>query len=580
MSHVVRTSIIIGGTRLQDTQFTGVFLRQTIGWHHNFEIRLRQDASKGVLPKKAKDWIGKPIQIGIDLKPDEKLALSPIPDVFKGIVTSVGLARRSGAAELVVKGQSPTLAADDGAHCRSFSEKTLQEIVDEVIKDYKDAFPEEPTVAPKAFTKSIPYTVQYKESNFAFLARMANRYGEWFYYDGLELFFGKPSGGSPIKLDFNEKSLIDFDISVRAIPAKFEMRGYDYVKHETLQEEATQSAPTSALGKDVMDISTGQIYPQKTSTAVNVDLDKDVLKNLAQRMEQVLADEIVVLTGSSRNPKLKVGIQIEVSDQEIGENYGTYVITNLSHDIMQGGAYTNHFEAIPVEVATPPLSTLPDPPFCETQLAKVTDVDDEKSLGRIRVKFLWQEGSEEKTPWIRVASPYTGKDKGFYIIPEVDDQVLVAFENNHPDKPYVLAGMYNGEAKPEWFDPKNKFKGFKSKEKNELKFDDKEKSITISAPNSITLSAGKEVTIKTGGKGNSSITVDAGQGTITVIAKTIKIGEKGKTTTINASADSTISIDSTTTATLKGQSTEVKGTTVDVNGSGAVTVKGATVKLN
>lgn len=588
MSHVVRTSIIIDGSRLQDAQFTSVYLQQSIGWHHSFEIRLRQDAIKGALAEKAKEWIGKNVQLGFDIKPDNDLAFSPIPDVFKGIITSVGLARSRGTAELVIKGQSPTLAADDGPHSRSFTEKSLQEIVDEVLKDYKGAFPEAPSVEPKVFTASIPYTVQYKESNFAFVVRLANRYGEWCYYDGLKFFFGKPEDEDVIPLNFSEKSLIDFDLSVRALPAKFELRGYDYVKHEELQQEAAQAASSSSLGEDVLGISTNDLFPQTTSTAVSMAMDKEGLKNLAERMEQVRMDEMMVLSGSSRNPKLRVGARVEVMDKELGENYGVYVITNLSHDIMQGGAYTNHFEAIPEEVATPPLSTIPDPPFCEAQLAKVTAVDDEKSLGRVKVKFLWQEGSSETSPWIRVASPYTGKDKGFYIIPEIEDQVLVAFENNHPDKPYVLTGMYNGDAKPEWFDGKNKVKGFKSEGKNEWKFDDKEESISLNAPQSINLLAGKEISIKTKGEAGSSITLDTGDGTVTIKAKTIKLEAtntldmnsdsnatlNGKSSMTVKSASGTVSVEASATNTVKGQTVNVG------DGSGPVNVKGATVKLN
>ena len=593
MAHVVRTSVIIDGSRLKDTQFTHISLSQPIGWHHSFEIRLRQDVNKGVLADKAKDWIGKTISIAFAYRGDESLMLAPLPDVFKGIITSIGLARTHGTAELVVRGKSPTIVLDDGPHTRSFTEKGLQELIDEVLKKYKGAFPSSPKVKPKNFSKSLPYTVQYRESNYAFLARLANRYGEWQYYDGQNFYFGKPSGGDTIKLDFSENSLIDFDISLRAVPAKFEVKAYDYSKHEHLSISSSQKAATSDIGKKVMSIATSKIFQNTPSTIVNVNLDKGELKNLVERTEQVLTDEMVVLNGSSRNPGLQLGCKVEIGDKIVGEKYGTFVITNLNHEISQGGGYMNYFEAIPEEVETPPLTTLPEPPSCEMQLAKVTDTDDEKGLGRVKVKFAWQEGSSEKSPWLRVASPYTGKDKGFYIIPEVDDQVLVAFENNHPDKPYVLTGMYNGEAKPEWFEPKNRFKGFKSKAKNQWKFDDKNKSILLHAPSSITLSAGNKITLKTGGKDDSEILVDAGEGTINVKAKTINI-EAAELVSINSQKDiegkasNEISLEGTSSVKVKGTNTsvegsagvKVKGATVGVEGSGPVTVKGMPIKLN
>lgn len=604
---MVRTSISIAGKRLLDYEFTHVTLSQSIGAHHFFEIRLRQDPKSGVLPKQVSAWIGQPLALGFDYKGDDPLMMSQLPDVFKGIITSVGLTRQRGTGELVIQGQSPTTAADDGPNTRSFTDKGLQEIVNEVLNPYKGKFPSGPKVSPKVFTESLPYTVQYKESAFSFIARMANRFGEWFYYDGLDLFFGKPSGGDSVVLDFGENAMSYFDLTARAVPIKFELEAYDYEKHpEPLKEKAPEAAPQSSLGKTTMGLATGKIYSEKPLLPVNFDLKKKDLKQIAKRREEVSVDEIIVMHGTTRNPKLKLGGKISVKDTQLGETYGDYVITSLTHDIGQGGDYMNNFEAIPVEVTTPPLTSIPEPPFCEMQLAKVTDVNDEKSLGRVKVKFKWQEGSPEKTPWIRVASPYTGKDKGFYIIPEVEDQVLIAFENNHPDKPYVLSGMYNSDAKPEWFDAKNKFKGFKSKGGNKWKFDDNNKEVQIHAPSSILETAGskvsirsgkkkedssivmqegKEITISTDGSSDSIIKLDAGTGKIHIIAKTItleaseliELNSQQKVKTEGLQKVETKSMEVTVNGTQKVETT---GMQVNIKGTAMVDVKGMMIKLN
>ena len=582
---MIRTSISIGGSRISDNDFTSVNINQNIGGHHTFEIRLRQDAKKGILLEKAKSWIGQPAVIGMDDKEDEQVLLSPVKEVFKGIVTSLGLSRQSGTGELIVRGESPSIVMDDGPNTMSFTDMGLQEIIDSVIKPYSGAFPSSPSIEPKIYSTSIPYTVQYKESNFAFVARLANRYGEWFYYDGLKQYFGKPAAEDAIPLDFGENNLNYFDISVRALPARFEMKGYDYKKHQVLTEEAALKTPSNDLGKKALDIAKGQIFKQTPSVSLQTALEDKELKNLAERREQIALDEMVILNGTSQNCKLKIGAKVNIKDKIIGEDYGEYTIIKLLHDIGQGGDYINSFEAIPVEVSSPPLSAMPDPPFCETQLAKVVDVNDEKSLGRIKVEFLWQEGSGDTSPWIRVASPYSGKDKGFYIIPEVDDQVLVAFENNNPDKPYVLTGMYNGDAKPEWFDPKNHFKGFKSKAQNQWKFDDKEKSILIDAPESITMSAGKTITIKTGGKDDSTINIDVGDGTVNVTAKVVKV-DAGETIEMNSgkevkvAAKQTIKLASSKELSASGtQKVDIKGTQVAVEGSATADLKGAKVAV-
>ncbi len=600
MPHVVRTSLSIGGKRIQDYQFTRIFIHQTIGWHHDFEIRFRQDATKGVLDEKANDWIGKTCNIGIDLIEEKQLELSPIKDCFIGIVTNVSLSRTRETAELVVKGQSPTIAADDGFNTRSFTNKSLEEIAVDVLRDYEDKFPEKPIIEPKVSTASTEYTVQYKESNFEFLARLANRYGEWMYYDGLKFYVGKPKEEDPIKLNFGEKSLIDFDLSVKAVPFNFEMKGYDYTKHESLQEQAPQAAASNTIGKKIMDISKSQLFSNATSIPINMYLNKDELKTIVKRMEQILIDEMVVMNGTSRNPSLKLGAQIEVKDKQLGENYGTFVITSLTHDIAQGGDYFNQFEAVPVEVATPPLSTKIEPPFCETQLAKVTDIEDEDSLGRIKVQFIWQEGTEEKTPWLRVASPYTGKDKGFYIIPEKDDQVVVAFEDNHPEKPFVLTSMYNAEAKPEYYETNNYYFGFKTKSGDEWKFEGDKNTFSVNTKNKISLTATNNIVLTVG---DSSINIEKENIKITsknieLDGETIYIGSS-RTNTIelisggvielgnDSSASSTINIWGTTTN-IEGDNLTVEGTAsavveapeITIEGSSSVTVEGATVHID
>jgi len=520
---MIRTSINIGGTRLSDNDFTSVVISQEIGHHHTFVINLRQDPKQGILPDKAKAWIGQPIIIGFAEKTDLELMLSPVPDSFKGVVTSVGLSRQRGTGMLIVKGESPTIILDDGANTRSFTDKGLQEIVDEVIGPYSDGFPQSPNINPISFTDSKPYCVQYKESNFAFINRLANRYGEWCYYNGLDFFFGEREEEDFIELDFGANGLNYFDLSVKALPANFEMRGYDYLEHKGLSEVAPEKAETNDLGTQVLDIAKQKLFPSTPSVSLQTALEEGEFENIVERREQIALDEMVLLNGSGSNPKLKLGAAIEIKDTTIGESYGKYIIINITHSIGQGGAYENSFTAMPKEVSVPPLHNIPNPPVCETQLAKVTNTADEGSLGRVKVKFLWQEGTEEESPWIRVASPYSGKDKGFYIIPEKDDQVLVAFENNNPDKPYVLSGMYNGDAKPEWFDPKNIYKGFKSKGKNQWRFNDKNKSIWMHAPSAITMSAGKTITIKTGGKDDSSINLDVGEGTVNIVAKNINL---------------------------------------------------------
>ena len=84
----------------------------------------------------------------------------------------------------------------------------------------------------------------------------------------------------------------------------------------------------------------------------------------------------------------------------------------------------------------------------------VTNTQDPAGLGRVKVKFPWLSDSEESF-WARVATPMAGKGRGFYFLPEVEDEVLLAFEHGDARFPYVLGALWNGQDKP----PENNDKG-------------------------------------------------------------------------------------------------------------------------
>ncbi|MFI9627605.1 VgrG-related protein [Streptomyces sp. NPDC052042] len=76
----------------------------------------------------------------------------------------------------------------------------------------------------------------------------------------------------------------------------------------------------------------------------------------------------------------------------------------------------------------------------------VTDTQDPEGSGRVRVRFPWL-SDEYASDWARTAQS-GGTSGGEAFIPEVGDEVLVGFEHGHLDRPYVLAGLYNGKDRP------------------------------------------------------------------------------------------------------------------------------------
>ena len=121
----------IGGQNIS-SQINRLYIDQSVGKHHQFEFAIgSEDRSAyfiGNLSENSKKWMGQPFEID---------------GLFKGVVTSVSLSRtRSGGSEFLISGRSPTIHLDDGIHARSFGEKNLQQIVDDVLKPYGSKFEE------------------------------------------------------------------------------------------------------------------------------------------------------------------------------------------------------------------------------------------------------------------------------------------------------------------------------------------------------------------------------------------------------------------------------------------------------
>lgn len=155
--------------------------------------------------------------------------------------------------------------------------------------------------------------------------------------------------------------------------------------------------------------------------------------------------------------------------------------------------------------------------FYGVTIAVVTNVEDDDNLGRVKVKFPWLTDDDE-SPWARVVTPMAGGDRGFYFLPEVDDEVLVAFEHGDMAFPYILGSLWNGKDKPpeKNDDGENNKRLIKSRSGHMIIFDDTED---------------KEQLIIQDKSGKNKITIDCENDAMTIqVEKDFTIEAKGKVT--------------------------------------------------
>jgi type VI secretion system secreted protein VgrG len=548
-------------------------IHQPVNWHHSFELRCPLKEKDKSLVDAGNSFIGKEVKIEI-----VSGVVKNAKNFFKGYVTGVSLSKQQGTAnEIIYVGFGPTVLMDDGQHSQSFEKKTLDKIAREVASKYGISIR-----AGTAYKSPLPYFVQYRETSFLFLSRLASLYGEWFYYDGEDLYFGKPPNEEPVELVFG-RDLSNFDLALNLVPVKFKQLGYDPLGHKF--PESSSSAANVTEMDDYGKIAAGaseKVFKNEPVVATNQEIqDKSDLDEFTKHRKTGKAGNFVQFSGTSDNNKLKPGSIITVKGK-IGDKasaigwevtYGEYRIINISHSTDALGNYQNNFKAIPSGLAEPPTNPLVIHPICEIQPADVIENHDPEKLGRVRVQLQWQKATSDKTPWIRVAASGAGGTHGAFFVPEIGDQVLVGFEHNNPNKPYVMGTLYHGKAKPadDLSDPENNKKIIKTKSGNKIAFTDeggKEEIKIESGTNVITLAM----------DGGSSITLTT-KGAMTLKAKTISINAS-QTVTISGGSMVSIKSGSEQITLQKGAKTEISGSKTAVKGSGTAEVTSPTTTIN
>lgn len=302
------------------------------------------------------------------------------------------------------------------------------------------------------------------------------------------------------------------------------------------------------------------------------------------------------------------------------------MILEVTHEVDARGYYDGQFEAIAADTGFIPRPEF-ETPRAEAQFAKVISNTDPLNQGRVQVQFDWQNGPDI-SEFIRVMSPDAGssdkvnKNRGFMSVPEVGDQVIVNFVHQHPDRPFVMGGMFHGRVGAGG-GIGNNIKSLSTRSGNKLELNDGAGSVYLTdqgganmkfdgagnavtnANTSHTVNAGSKSSINVGAKKDSppqcllemdsagNITLDGKNSlTITIGKSILKMSADGTVTLNgkNVKMESTDTFDiSSKDSTFKasnnaeiggGMLTKVTGMTLQLLGSFVAELKAAVTKIN
>jgi uncharacterized protein involved in type VI secretion and phage assembly len=180
----------------------------------------------------------------------------------------------------------------------------------------------------------------------------------------------------------------------------------------------------------------------------------------------------------------------------------------------------------------------------------VKSLEDPENLGRIQVHFPWL-SEQNNTFWARTATLMTGRERGSWFMPELEDEVLVAFERCDTQHPYIIGYLWNGQDKPPNDEIDTKVRRLRTVSGHQLDFDDRSNSekITLSSKGNHRMEmddTGEPVVTITTGGGHKIIMQDGVAGHVTIETnggQKISLNDTPPSITLTTKSQQTISVD-------------------------------------
>jgi type VI secretion system secreted protein VgrG len=549
-----------------------IALDQFIDSHHVLKIRIKQvgmsqAAAEFDDPGKFTGYLGK--SIFLNITPQGGVVDSSKELEFVGVVTQVSLESTiDGLNTVLLSAHSPTIQMDGARKNAFYYNMTASDIISSVVGKH--------AITAGSVTSTQPaseFMVQYGESDYAFVMRLAGNNGLFAFYDGNAFKAVKSSGGGE-ELVWRQ-SLGGFSLGLGT--AQFEHAGqsFNYVQKKVIDEDSSNSQSKvaySQLSKISPDASANIFKGSSTSPIQTPMHDNKSLGQVVEVSRNSGLGRMILASGESIIPTVKIGQCVKIKG--MGKLDGEYWGKVVRHVFDESGKYHNEFQATPLDLAFPDkVQNLQ--PISHVQSAIVTDNNDPDGLGRVKIKLAWS--SDKDTAWARIVFPDAGNGRGWYAMPEVGDEVLVCFEAGDPRCPFVLGFLYNGVDKPPLAAGAHldsnvvATKLYKTRNGNQITFTDKDgdEKIVVTqkgGDNTITLSLNPK-----------SITIES-KGDITIKGDKVKI--EGSSVDLKASGNASFKADGNVDVQASGNLAAKASANCNLEGGGMTAIKGSIVNIN
>lgn len=379
-------------------------------------------------------------------------------ELISGEVTSIEAEYDLLGARAVVRGYDLMHRLSAGRKTKTWSNVTYADVVQEIVAAaHLDA-------QMDSSGGTLEHVIQGNVSDLDFLYQLGHRVGFDVTIEDKTLHFKKPTKAStaPKASDADDdkptnlrwgKRLLEFRARMSAVAqvSDVKVRGWNVKDRKAVIGEAKAETDTTKLSMSPAQLA--DAVGGETLTVTDRPIDdqsaaEDLAKAIAHQVASAAYEATAIVIGS---PELKAGVAVPVSNVDPAL-VGNWVISTARHEF-GSGAYRTHLEfsgrqdrslhgLVSGGLSVPAARTsIPG-----VVIGVVTKNDDPDKLGRVKVKYPWMDDKAESF-WVRLARPAAGTNAGFLWIPDIDEEVVVAFEQGDLAHPLVLGSLWNGQAK-------------------------------------------------------------------------------------------------------------------------------------